>query len=65
MSKLNDKEQKAIDLTVQLWNALLALDTEHPDDINEHLSNIHDIQNRIASRPVFRAMNIEPKKLVL
>ena len=57
MSKLNEKEQTAMDLTVQLWSALVALDTEHPDDIHEHRRDIHSIQNRIAARPTLRVMN--------
>lgn len=60
---LDDKEKKAMDLTVQLWTALLELETEHPDDIHEHRRDIHCIQNRIAARPTLRDINIDDPHL--
>lgn len=50
---LTEKEAKALDLTRQLWNALLEIEKEHsmhPDDIHEHKRDIHNIQNRILAR---------------
>ena len=50
---LTEKEAKALDLTRQLWNAILEIEAEHslhPDDIHEHRRDIHNIQNRILAR---------------
>jgi len=54
MKDLNEKEQKALDLTVHLWDALLQLEALHPDDLTEHSRDLHNIQNRIMSRPFVR-----------
>jgi hypothetical protein len=56
---MNDKEKKALELSVALWAALLDLEKEHPDDIHEHRRDIHSIQNRIAARPALREYNNE------
>lgn len=58
MSKtLTEKERKALDLTNQLWNALIEIEDEHkmhPDEIHEHRRDVHDIQTRIMARVVAR-----------
>jgi hypothetical protein len=56
---LNAKEQEAIDLTVQLWNAIIELDVLHPMENQEHCRDIHNIQNRLQSR-VFLSEKSEP-----
>ena len=54
MAELNEKEQKALNLSVELWKALLDLEVIHPDDRKENSIDIHNIQNRICSRPYFK-----------
>ena len=52
MRELNDKEQKAVDLTVELWTALQDLEVIHRQDLEEMALSIHDIQARVMSRPI-------------
>lgn len=54
MSNLTEQEQEVIDLSVKLWNEFLKLPIQHMDDNNEMRRDIHDIQNRIFSRPEIR-----------
>lgn len=51
---LTDAENAALAITAELYKALLDLPVEHPHDIAEHVRDIHDIQNRILSRPGYR-----------
>jgi hypothetical protein len=50
MRELDEKEKKALEQTVILWNSIYDLDILHPDDLNEHRRDIHNIQNRIQAR---------------
>ncbi len=52
MRDLNEKEKKAIDLTVELWNQILELEEQHSSDRVELCAKIHEIQARIMCRPV-------------
>lgn len=50
---LTEKEAKALDLTRQLWNAILEIEAEHvlnSDDIHQHRRDMYNIQNRILAR---------------
>lgn len=51
MRKLTELEQKCIDKTVELWNALAELEVLNDHDQTEMMSKIHDIQSRVMSRP--------------
>lgn len=44
------KENEALIITQELWNKLLELEEKHPDDMQEHRKDIHNIQNRIMAR---------------
>lgn len=52
--ELTKQEQEIIDLTVEIWNKIIALPELHPMDNQETCTNIHDIQNRIYARIVKR-----------
>ncbi len=47
-------EGEIMELTALLWTKILELEILHPDDINEHRIDIHNIQNRIAARQYFK-----------
>lgn len=47
---MTEAEQKALDMTVELWNQMLELEVLHPSDRSETCRDIHNIQNRIMSR---------------
>lgn len=55
--EMTEQEQAVMDITVQLWNAIKDLPILHASDIPEYLRDIHDIQNRIAARPIIRLHN--------
>jgi len=53
------KEERAIlELTRDLWNAIVALPWQHPSDLPDTCRDIHNIQNRIMSRPFIRDSRI-------
>lgn len=54
---LDALEKEALEKTIDLWNALVKLDSRHPDDISELRTHVHAIQNIIAARPVFKEIN--------
>jgi hypothetical protein len=56
MGMMTSDEQAALDLTVALWNAFVALPCHHPDDIAEFRHKLHDIQRLIMVRPVRLAL---------
>ncbi len=56
-TRLTKMERDAVNLTVKLWNTLHALPKMHPADLQEHARDIHNIQNRIMSRPEFKIAN--------
>jgi len=46
----NEQElNKAMDLTVDLWNTIVSITDKHPADEQETARDIHDIQNRLFS----------------
>ncbi len=51
---MNNKEKRVLQLTSELWNAILELEQYHPDDINALRFHIHGIQNTIMSREAIR-----------
>lgn len=51
---LTPEEQKAIEETAALWNALVNLPVEHPDDVAEMRHLVHALQDKILSRPARR-----------
>ncbi|MBC7907039.1 MAG: hypothetical protein H7Y60_09880 [Rhodospirillaceae bacterium] len=55
MTALTTKEQRAIELTAQLWNVLVELGGHHPADMAETARDIHNIQNRVMARVACRA----------
>ena len=55
-NELTQAENHALDLTAALWNAMLLLPPQHPDDIREARLFIHNLQNMIMARPTARAM---------
>ena len=61
-TELKTKEKEVLKLTSNLWSAIIELEkynSIHPDDIHEHRRDIHNIQNRILSRPIIRKISIE------
>lgn len=54
---MTESEKHTIALTVELWNALVALPVEHADDIHEFRSHIHSIQHLVMARPVRRSLS--------
>ncbi len=52
--EIHPQETICLDKTVELWNELVKLETQHQDDINELRFHIHAIQNAIAARVTFR-----------
>lgn len=56
MSDLTSKEKAVLDKTVELWNMLVSLPGEHADDPHEFRLYIHQIQEKILSRPARRTL---------
>lgn len=54
MTMLTNEEKRIIEMTAELWNALLALPEYHPNDMPENARDIHCIQNRVLSRAARR-----------
>lgn len=52
---MTDQERAALELTAELYKALLALPVDHPSDMAENVRNLHDIQNRLMARATYRA----------
>lgn len=55
---MTEEEKRILALTAELWNALIALPAPHGFDGQEHMRDIHDIQNRLLAR-VARRTNPE------
>jgi hypothetical protein len=51
---LTEKESAVMEKTRELWDLILALPEEHPNDIQEYCRDVHNIQYRIFSRPIRR-----------
>lgn len=47
---MTEEEKRALALTGELWNAMLALPDKHPHESEEHMRDIHNIQNRLLAR---------------
>jgi len=62
---LTDKEQAVLQNTVTLWNNLVDLPNEHPDDIHELRMLVHAIQDKLMARPMRRKLRLhdEARKL--
>jgi len=59
---MTEQEVAAIKLSGQLATALGDLPVEHPCDLEEHVRDIHNIQNRIMARATARGTrNLFPK----
>lgn len=61
-TRLKKEDLKALDLTVDLWNAIHKLEILHDADIIDFMNDIHSIQNRIMSRPERRVQIDKHKK---
>lgn len=48
--QITPEERAVLDLSAQLWNALLELPGTHPQEIAEHVADVHNIQNRVMAR---------------
>lgn len=55
-SRLTLDEQKVLDMSAELWNAICALSEVHPMEKQEICTAIHDIQMRILARPELRVI---------
>lgn len=62
VSRLTAAEQKVVDMSMDLWNAICALPEVHPMEKQEICTAIHDIQTRILARPELRVIGW-PKEL--
>jgi len=56
--QLTDMEQKILDKSAALWNMIIKLPYEHPQDNLEFSRDIHNIQYRVMSRPMRRQRNV-------
>lgn len=54
---LDEKENEALNKTIELWSALVMLDVMNDSELKEYETLIHSIQGRIMSRPVRREIN--------
>jgi hypothetical protein len=54
---MTEQEKELLGITVNLWNAFLALPVEHPSDRAEFCQNLHVLQNMILARPTRREVN--------
>lgn len=52
---LTNEEREILEMTAVLWNRIKSLPVLHVADVAEAARDFHDIQNRIAARPVIRA----------
>lgn len=55
-SRLTPAEQKVLDMSAELWNAINELSEVHPMEKQEICTAIHDIQMRILARPELRVI---------
>lgn len=56
-------DSDAFVLTIDLWNALMALPIIHPDDIHEARFHVHAIQNMLLARKYKSDMFLAVEKL--
>ena len=54
---MTDNEREIIDLLVETWNKFLELPVEHPDQVTEFRYGIHNLQNQVGSRAVWRTIS--------
>ena len=57
-NELTPKEKAILEKTSELWNMLVSLPGDHPDDISEFRLYIHRVQDMIMARPTRRQMRI-------
>jgi hypothetical protein len=55
--QFTEQEEAAMKSAANLWNVLLKMEPEHPDDIDDLRYHIHGIQNIIAARVGMRQFN--------
>lgn len=58
MNSLTDAEKRILNMSADLFNAIVALPVLHALDVAETVRDIHDIQNRIMARPVLRELGM-------
>lgn len=58
-SLLTNREKAILDKTVELWNMVVSMPGDHPDDLIELKLDIHRIQDKIMARPTRRAMRVQ------
>lgn len=54
---ITPEELEILTTTMKLWGQIVMLPKEHPDTLTELRTQIHTIQQHIASRCVFRWIN--------
>lgn len=57
--KLTNREKAILDKTVELWNMIVSMPGDHPDDIQELKLDIHRIQDKIMARPTRRTLRAQ------
>lgn len=53
---MTKEEQDILNMTADLWNAILDLPVLHPLDMKETQRDIHNIQHRIMARKAYRVI---------
>ena len=53
---MTDQEVKCMEISADLWNNWLELETQHKDDNAEFKFHLHSLQRCIQARAGFRAM---------
>jgi hypothetical protein len=52
---MTETEKLVLELTAELWNAITCLGSFHPQELDDHCRDIHDIQHRIMARAARRS----------
>lgn len=55
LNELTAQELAVLQMTAELFNALMALPDKHPSDADDFTRDIHAIQNRLMARLAVRA----------
>lgn len=61
-NKFTEDEEKAINLSVELWNAFVALPVQHPVDQQDFCDAIHTIQRILGWRPMMRKGHLDVRR---
>lgn len=51
---MTDTENKIMDHLADAWNLFITLPTQHPDDVNEFRTKLHDLQRSVMAREAVR-----------